>query len=373
MKLTLQTQILPDPKTNHRLRETVERFNEAANWLAGEAHKVGLANKIALQKLHYYEIRERFGLSAQMTVRCIANVVEAYKRDRRKRPRFRKYAAMPFDRRMMSFKGTDRVSLLTLGGRVIVPIIMGRYQRERFTLHKGQSDLYRRRDGKWFLLVSVTVPDGTPIPVTDFVGIDLGVINLATTSDGERMGGETVERMRQSHARTRRSLGKKMGRDQKRRTRKNARRAMKRIGNREARFRRHTNHCISKRIVSIATDTGRGIAMEDLKGIRDRTQFRREQRAKMLGWSFYQLRQFVTYKALLAGVPVEFINARNTSRRCAVCGHCDKANRRSQSEFACRMCGHQAHADVNAAINIGAAVSPPEVSETHRVHLSPAA
>lgn len=369
MKLTLQLQVLPDAEASRRLRETVERFNAAANWLVGEAFAAKLANKVVLQRRHYRELRESFGLSAQMAVRCIAQVVEAYSRDKSKRPRFRPHAAMPFDQRMMSFKGADRVSLLTLGGRVVVPFVMGAYQRERFTLRKGQSDLVRRRDGKWFLLVTVDVPDGTPLPATDFVGVDLGVANLATTSDGERFGGAEVEAVRAKHARTRRALGKKMSRAHKRRTRKNARRAIKRIGNREARFRRAVNHTIAKSLVSTAKGTGRGIALENLTGIRNRTRFRREQRARLGGWAFHQLRQFVEYKAKLAGVLVVVVDPRGTSRTCSRCGHCEKANRQSQDTFACRACDHMAHADHNAARNIarlGAAVSRPEVPEPHQ-------
>lgn len=368
MNLTLQTQVLPASDDGKRLRATVERFNEAANWLAGEAFAVGLANKVELHKLHYRELRSRFGLSAQMAVRCIARVVDVYKRDRTKRPHFRPRSAMPFDQRMMSFKGVDRVSLLTLEGRVVALFVMGRYQRERFTGAKGQSDLVLRRDGGWFLLVTVDMPDGTPVPASEFIGVDLGVANLATTSDEERFGGGAVEAVRQKHHATRRSLGKKTG-GAKRRTRKNAHRAMRRIGNKEQRFRRHENHRISKMIVQTAKDTGRGIALEDLKGIRDRTRFRREQRARMGGWAFSQLRQFVEYKAKLAGVPVVTVDPRNTSRECSVCGHWEKANRQSQAQFQCRSCGHTAHADLNAALNIasrGAAVSRPEVSEPHQ-------
>lgn len=61
-------------------------FNAAADWLAGEAFARRTANKIALQKLYYAILRERFGLSTQMAVRCIAQICEAYKRDKGKRP-----------------------------------------------------------------------------------------------------------------------------------------------------------------------------------------------------------------------------------------------------------------------------------------------
>jgi len=73
-----------------------------------------------------------------------------------------------------------------------------------------------------------------------------------------------------------------------------------------------------------------------------------------MSWAFYQLRVFVAYKARAAGVLVVYVDPRNTSRTCAQCGHCEKANRRDQAHFLCVSCGHQANADVNAATNIAA-------------------
>ena len=88
MTLTLQIQLLPDTDTAQKLKATVERFNEAANWLALKAYERKLANGIALHKLYYYELRARFSLSSQMACRCIAQVVEAYKRDKEVQPSF---------------------------------------------------------------------------------------------------------------------------------------------------------------------------------------------------------------------------------------------------------------------------------------------
>ena len=112
MTLTLQIQLLPDTDTAQKLKATVERFNEAANWLALKAYERKLANGIALHKLYYYELRARFSLSSQMACRCIAQVVEAYKRDKEVQPSSflspRREAAlwsMPYDQRLFSFKG----------------------------------------------------------------------------------------------------------------------------------------------------------------------------------------------------------------------------------------------------------------------------
>jgi predicted transposase len=121
MKLTLQIQLTPDARQSRQMRETVERFNAAASWPAGKAFESSSANKAHLQQQHYKDLRGRFGLSAQVAVRCIAQFREAYERDKDKQPRFRQHASMPFDRRMMSFRGADRASLLTLGGRVVLP------------------------------------------------------------------------------------------------------------------------------------------------------------------------------------------------------------------------------------------------------------
>jgi IS605 OrfB family transposase len=117
--------------------------------------------------------------------------------------------------------------------------------------------------------------------------------------------------------------------------------------------------------VHLAKGTGRGIALEELTGIRDRARFRKRQRARMSGWAFLQLRQFLTYKAMLVGVPLVLVDPRNTSRTCAECGHCEKANRSSQARFSCKACGHTAPADLNGARNIRAKalVSGPMVSD----------
>ncbi len=355
MNLTLQIQLLPDALQAVALRETLARFNEAASWLAEKAFELRSANKIELQKLFYKEIRETFGLSAQMTVRCIAQVCEAYKRDKSILPKFRRYASMPFDQRMMNFKGVDRVSLLTLQGRVIISFVMGKYQAERFTNAKGQCDLVLRKDGKWFLLVTIDLPDKTPTPTTDFIGVDFGITNLATTSDGEHFTGKDVEQVRQKRFALRQTLQHKASQQSQSGKRpRSLRRMSKRTAKREQNFRKHTNHCISKKLVANAIDTQRGIALEDLKGIRQRVEkrFRREQRAKVSGWSFFELRQFVAYKAELSGVSVVFVDPCNTSRTCSACGHCARSNRQSQSEFVCVICNHSLNADINAAINI---------------------
>jgi IS605 OrfB family transposase len=278
---------------------------------------------------------------------AIKTVCDAYKRDQSKRPTFDKHAAIPYDVRTMSFKSSDRVSLLTLEGRVLVPFILGAYQAERMSFPKGQCHLIRRQDGRWFLTVTVDVPEGSPIAVTDFLGVDLGIANLATDSDGQTHTGADVEKIRRKHKLQRHRL--------QRRNTKGAKKKIRRMRDKEARFRRHQNHVISKILITTAQRTGRGIALENLKGIRERVTARGgDARHRLGGWAFAQLGGFIVYKARLAGVPIEFVDPRYTSQTCNACGHCERSNRQSQSEFSCKACGHESHADVNAARNIRA-------------------
>jgi len=355
MKLTVQIQLLPDAKQAKALHATVERFNEACNWIAAECFARKEANQFNVRKFAYKEVRERFGLSSQMAQLAIKAVCDAYKRDKSIKPKFRTHAAIIYDQRTMSFKGPDRVSLLTLAGRELIPYVMGKYQAEQFTHVKGQADLVLRHDGKWFLLVTVDVPDAAPIPTTNFMGVDFGVVNLATTEDGDKLSGEKIDATRRHYGQRRKVLGRAAGAKRRAGRRpKNIRRATKRTKAKEARFRKHENHCIAKQIVATAKGTGRGIGLEDLEGIRDRVSARGgEQRNRLSGWAFFQLRTFVEYKAALAGVPVVAVDPRNTSRTCPECGHCEKANRKSQSEFECRACGHRSHADLVGARIIG--------------------
>lgn len=346
MKLTLQLQLLPTPDQKSELRTTMERFNQAATFAAKIGFEAGIFGQVTLHRLAYYEIRERFGLSSQMAVRAIAKAVECFQRDKTKCPVFKPQSAICYDQRVLSFKGLTEVSLWTLSGRLRMPFVCGDYQRERQGRIKGQCDLVYRR-GKFYLLCTIDLPEAAPMEAKDFLGVDLGLARIATDSDGNAYSGKPIEDVRRKHNLQRKQL--------QRRGTKGAKKKLKWVATKESRFRRHTNHCISKAIVQTAQRTSRGIAVEELTGIRQRVTARGgDARNRLSGWAFSQLYGFLAYKATLAGVSIVKVDPRDTSRTCSACGHCEKANRKGQSEFSCRKCGHTANADENAALNIRA-------------------
>ena len=359
MKLIAQLKLQPTLPQAAMLKRTLEASNAACNYLSTVAWETRTFSKFALQRLCYKQVREQFGLAAQMTIRALAKVADAYKPDKRTPRAFRPHAAIAYDDRILSFALPDSsVSIWTLDGRQAIPFVCGAWQRPLLQTRHGETDLVLVR-GEWYLFAVCDMEEPEPLAVDEVLGIDLGVTNIATDSDGTIHSGSTIKNVRYRHRRLRNRLQQKGTRS--------ATRRLRRLAGQEARFAKDVNHTISKCIVREAQRTKRGIALENLKHIRTRVRARKSQRTVLHSWSFAQFLAFVTYKAQLVGVPVVLVDPRNTSSTCPACGHIDKANRPSQAVFRCTSCGCAGHADVIAAENIRvlgrAAVMQPYVSE----------
>ncbi len=352
MLSTLKLKLHPTTEQRIAILETMERFNAACNFISGFAFDNKIFSKIKIQREIYYQVRKQFKLSAQMVVRAIGKVSESYsnKETRSKLHQFKPHGAIVYDQRNLTVKTMDTVSFLTLQGRITVAITICNYYAEIINNGRrvrGQADLCFA-DNVFYLMLVVESPDTPENIKKEFLGVDLGIVKIATTSDGEYFSGAAVKNIRKRNFKLRQKLQSKGT--------KSAKRLLKKRSKKERRFATDVNHCISKKLVQVAKGTERGIALEDLTGIRKRTAERKTvnktMRQELSAWAFYQLRQFIQYKAKAAGVPVVLVNPRNTSRTCPVCGNIDKANRKTQAKFVCTKCGHTANADINAAINI---------------------
>ena len=343
MKLVANLRLKPTPEQERALRTTLERCNEACNWLSAKAFETKTFRQYDLHKACYRELRERFSLSAQVVVRCIAKVADTYKLDQKKQRVFRKHSAQPYDDRILRFCTDDLVSLWLLTGREKIAFVCGDHQRRLIAHRKGEADLMFVR-GKWYLCAVCDFDDPGLLTPDGMLGVDFGIVNIATDSQGNQYSGAGVEKYRERYTK-RRAILQRVGT-------KAAKRRLRKMSGKQRRFQKHENHCISKAIVATAERSRLGIALEDLTHIRQRAKASKEQRKRLHNWGFGQLRAFVEYKAKLAGVPVMTIDPRNTSRECPACGHTSKSNRKSQAEFRCVECGHSCNADHNAAGNI---------------------
>lgn len=353
MKLTAKIKLLPTDEQAQVLLDTLLRANQACNAISAVAWQNKQFKQFGLHKLTYFATREEFGLSAQMIVRCIAKVVDAYKLDKKTKREFRSTGAIAYDSRILSYNTRKKAaSIWTLAGRQSIPYIGGEHNERLLQYQQGESDLFYRK-GKFYLLATCDVPDEDTEEINGMLGVDLGIVDIATDSDGDRFTGADIRQYRKKRAAIRASLQAKRNSKASKSTIKNTRRLLRRISKKEQTTSKIINHTISKRLVAKAKQTRRGIALEELKGIRDRTnnRLRKAQKREHNSWPFFQLRAFITYKAGLAGVPVVVIPPAYTSKTCHVCKH---IGHRSGKSFTCTNCGTLCDADHNGALNIAA-------------------
>lgn len=216
-----------------------------------------------------------------------------------------------------------------------------------FGAKKGKGGLFYKK-GRWHFAVAITI-EPADLSGDKIMGIDIGIRQLAVASILDKDSKETnrifysgneAGFIRKKFKTVRKDLGKNKKLH-----------AIKKLNNKEGRWVSDKNHKISRSLVKLAVQEGVGvIVMEKLSGIRSKVRSTKKADRNTHSWSFYQLQQFIEYKAKLAGIEVKYIDAKYTSQTCSKCGQVKKSNRRSNL-YTCN-CGNRIHADLNAARNI---------------------
>ena len=338
-----------------------------------------ITNVMRMQTMLYYDVRARFGLSSNLAQQAFRRVASNRKAAKAHGEAVKAFAptSIPYDQRIFAFRERDwSVSLTLLHERVRFPLHLGNYQHGKL---RGQwstsAQLCKHRDGSYAVHIQIKAPVPTPATPTDVLGVDLGRTDIAHTSEGTAWDGRAIHQCRDYFARMRATLNHKASKGT-RSTRRRCRGLLDRLSGREQRFQRHTNHVISKTLVETAQQTNAALALEDLTGIRDRTNQEprpKTERRRSNSWAFFQLRQFVTYKAALTGVVVHLVLAAYTSQMCHCCLHIGS---RKGKRFACTnpACGWAGDADFNGAKNIrtlGLQVTQPRGPWVHCAYRAP--
>ena len=233
----------------------------------------------------------------------------------------------------------------------------------QYTLHKiinkeykvGQSSLQFDRNNNLILNLNLDIPYNPKNETVEgrTLGVDLGIKYPAymclndDTYKREHIGSiDDFLRIREQMQDRRRKLQHdlkfiKGGKGRKKKTQ-----ALDRLRDKEKNFATTYNHMISKNVVEFAKKNQcEYINMEKLTkdGFNNKI---------LRNWSYYQLQQYIEYKAEREGIQVRYIDPAYTSQTCARCGHIDKENRQTQEKFICTKCGFELNADHNASINI---------------------
>ncbi|MEM7594723.1 MAG: transposase [Cyanobacteria bacterium P01_A01_bin.83] len=354
--LTIVCKLNPSQKVVKKIDTTLEMFAGACNYANAEV-KPSITSKTTIQSLVYQTIREKYSLSANLAVRACARVGanrKTAKKDKKPVKAFKPTSA-DYDARIFAFREKDwSVSLTLIGGREHIPIVTSNYQIGKLKGTKPTSaQLCKHQDGNYYIHIQVKDEAPKPIKSDNVIGVDFGRTDIAVTSDNKKWSGREIRDVRDKYSKQRASLQKRASKGT-RSSRRRCRQLLKRLSGKEKRFQRHTNHVISKNIVLSAKKSSSIVAIEDLTGIRKRTNQQprsKTERRRSNSWAFYQLRTFLEYKGLINGVEVIPVSPRYSSQTCHKCMH---LGLRSGKRFKCTNsgCGWHGDADENASYNL---------------------
>ena len=378
---TIKLRINVTPEQIALFRQTTEQYRQACNFVSEYIfdNTFDLAY-LSLNNALYADIRSLFGLKSQMAQSAIKTTIAKYKTVKEQlfqnpyrykdengdwksinktlewlwKPVFfgRPQADLVRDRDYSFVDGGKTLSINTLGGRVKCPFFS-----EHFAAYlNGSYDLGTAKlvelNGLWYLHIPVTktVEDFKKENVRHVVGIDRGLRFLAVSYDEQGrtafVSGKKIATKRRKFQEVRRQLQSKGT--------KSAKRRLKAISGRENRWMSDVNHQISKTLVQ-KYGGNTLFVIEDLTGVsfEDSNLSRgKKQNYALRSWSFYQLEQFLSYKARENKSEVLKVSAKYTSQRCPKCGTIRKENRDHHKHFYSCQCGYKSNDDRVGAMNI---------------------
>ena len=355
--ITAKLQILVNPSDKQIIRDTMRTYSDACNYVSEYIYKTYNLNRYSVQEATYCRVREVYGLRSQMAVSCVRTVIAKYKTILKNQKEWIKpvfklpQLDLVWNRDYSLNSKNDIFSVNTLNGRIKVSFYKNGFKQYFSNNCKFGTAKLINKHGKFYLHIPVTyeISELKRSEVSNIVGIDRGIRFLATTYDSNEKSvfydGNTVKQKRAHYKDLRKQL-QQVGTP-------SSRRRIKAIGQRENRWMNDVNHCISKALVE-SNSVGSLFVIEDLSSVRSATErVRVKDRYVSVSWSYYDLEQKLSYKALKHHQLVEKVNPAYTSQTCPKCGHTEKANRNKKLHiFCCKNCGYKSNDDRIGAMNL---------------------
>ncbi len=253
-----------------------------------------------------------------------------------------------------------RVSTLDKGHPLRVPVKLASYHIEALTDPKtkqrrpiNSSVTLNKRDGAWWLTLSYDeMVEVATVPDAPVIGIDVGIANFLTTSDGKQYG-TFNGRLRERQKRDR----------EKRRRKAKLRKCLEKRGVPKdklpstssatgQRLTRHVRHEINRAVNRCFEEhAGCQLAYEQLSVASMRFKAR-SMNAYMRASNLGHIPDQIAWNAAKRGVQATRVKSAYSSQECQVCHYVDRKNRPNQQTFCCVICQFTTHADRNASTNI---------------------
>jgi len=332
MQRTIRIQI-----ENQDLKETIDQYFQAYCLCIDKGMELHTSNKKKIHNATYYPIRKMYPSIPSALVQTIRDVASEnlYTVKLKVKP-IPKNKFIRYDKRTFSYKN-GQVSISTTNGRKKFNVTLPKFAEKYKDWNCKAGTVVLRNDQLWLNLIFDKETKTIDNPDT-FIGIDRGINNIAVCSDNSFYNSNRLKSIKGKYQYLKAKLQSSGTRS--------AKRHLKKLKGREKRFVRDVNHCLSKQIVKKPYDC---FVLEDLKNIK---KYKGKRFNKKLGnWSYYQLGNFIQYKAEELGKTVIKVNPKHTSQKCSKCEHSEKTNRKG-SRFKCKKCGFELNADLNASRNI---------------------
>jgi len=254
-----------------------------------------------------------------------------------------------------------RISTLEFRQLLLVPVMLADYHREVLkgkTLNSSVT-LNRRGDGWWLTLSYDKVIAIQTKPDAPVVGIDVGIANFVTTSTGEHYGtmhGKLRDRQKRDREKRRRKAKlcaclKKKGIEKLPSTRSRTGQRLTRHVRQE--INRAVNQCFAKHPDAHFAYEQLSVASMKFKA--------RAMNAYLRASNLAHIPKQIAWNAAKRGVQATSVKSAYSSQECSECHFVDRKNRPNQQTFCCQVCGHETHADLNAATNIAQRVGDTEL------------
>ncbi len=328
---------------NEELIKTIFQYNQIVNEHIRISVEHGTKSKKELHNGSYKLIRERYPTFPSALIQCARdNAIEILKSNGTKEySKKADYSSIRCDKRTFSInKERNQISISTIDGRkkfeLKIPKYFQKYLIKKHNIKSCQIGLNNNHI-QCNLVVELDKPK--PFKNKKVLGIDLGLKKMATLSNVTFLKPKELNKFKRKFAYLRKELQSKGT--------KSAKRKLKKLSGREQRFTKDYNHKISKEISELPF---RYFVLEKLKNIRKGRKGKVFNR-KRSNWSYFQFRQFLTYKTEEQGKEVILVEPQYTSQRCSKCGHIEKGNR-IKGNFKCKSCNYKSDSDLNASRNI---------------------
>jgi len=331
MERTIKTKI-----ESKDLEDTLDQYFQAYKFCVNKGFELHTSNKKKLHNATYKQLRKDYPKLPSALLQTIRDVacenLWAVKLKNKPTP---KNKFIRYDGRTFSFKN-GKVSISTINGRQKFDVKLPKFAEKYKDWDCKAGTVVSKRGQLWLnLIFNKEVAFKEP---KTFLGIDRGINNIAVCSDNSFYNSKQLKRIKGKYQYLKTRLQSKGT--------PSAKRHLKKLSGKEKRFVKDVNHRLSKEIAAKPYDC---FVLEDLKKL-PRNKGRKFN--KLLGgWSYFQLGNFIQYKAEELGKTTIKVNPKYTSQTCSNCGFVEK-NNRNGNKFKCKECGFELNADLNASRNI---------------------